>query len=78
MVLCLLNILFLCRNVLSLGASVPWPDQLEMMTGTRKLDASAMMEYFRPLYLLLVKANRERAVHVGWNSDYGKVILEEN
>ena len=35
--------------MLEMGASRPWPDALEKITGTRQLDASAIIDYFAPL-----------------------------
>jgi peptidyl-dipeptidase A len=35
--------------MLKMGASKPWPDALEQITGTRQLDASAIIDYFAPL-----------------------------
>ena len=35
--------------MLKMGASKPWPDALEAMTGSRKMDATAMLDYFKPL-----------------------------
>jgi len=35
--------------MLQMGASRPWPDALEALTGQREMDASAMAEYFAPL-----------------------------
>jgi peptidyl-dipeptidase A len=32
-----------------MGASRPWPDALEALTGQRQMDADAMAEYFAPL-----------------------------
>src|SRR5690606_24656723 len=37
------------REMLELGASVPWPDALERFTGTREMDGSAIIAYFEPL-----------------------------
>ena len=37
------------RAMLEMGASRPWPDALEAATGERRMDASALLEYFRPL-----------------------------
>jgi Angiotensin-converting enzyme len=37
------------RKTLQAGSSKPWPETLEEMTGSRKMDASAMLEYFKPL-----------------------------
>jgi peptidyl-dipeptidase A len=35
--------------MLSMGQSRPWPDALEALTGTRQMDATAMLDYFAPL-----------------------------
>ena len=33
--------------MMEMGASKPWPDALEALTGQRQMDATAMAEYFR-------------------------------
>jgi peptidyl-dipeptidase A len=35
--------------MLMMGASRPWPDALETMTGSRQMDATAILDYFAPL-----------------------------
>jgi len=35
--------------MLKLGASKPWPDALEALTGSRQMDATAIIDYFKPL-----------------------------
>src|SRR5688572_10718753 len=35
--------------MLSMGLSKPWPDALEALTGSRQMDASAIIDYFAPL-----------------------------
>ena len=35
--------------MLSMGQSRPWPDALEALTGTRQMDATAIIDYFAPL-----------------------------
>ena len=35
--------------MLAQGASQPWQDTLQKLTGTREMDASAIIEYFKPL-----------------------------
>ena len=35
--------------MLSMGLSRPWPDALEALTGTRQMDATAILDYFAPL-----------------------------
>jgi Oligoendopeptidase F len=44
-------------KMLSLGASQPWQDTLEELTGTRQMDASAIIEYFQPLMSWLEEHN---------------------
>lgn len=46
-----------CRAGLSLGSSKHWSEALEAITGERVLNASAILEYFDPLYKYLKKAN---------------------
>ena len=35
--------------MLSMGMSKPWPDELEALTGSRQMDATAILDYFAPL-----------------------------
>ncbi len=49
-------------KMLEMGQSKPWPDALEALTGERKLDASAMLEYFAPLKQWLDEQNKGRKV----------------
>ncbi|KAH9492522.1 hypothetical protein Btru_046311 [Bulinus truncatus] len=51
-------------NMLKLGASRPWPDAMEVITGQRKMDASALLEYFHPLLEFLKKENGDE---FGWD-----------
>jgi peptidyl-dipeptidase A len=50
--------------MMKMGASKPWPDALEALTGQRQMDASAMAEYFEPLKKWLDEQNRN--TKVGW------------
>lgn len=43
------------RAGLSLGSSKHWKDVLEAITGERDYDASAILEYFKPLQEVLDK-----------------------
>jgi peptidyl-dipeptidase A len=52
--------------VLSLGASQPWPDALEAITGTREMDAGPMLAYFAPLRGYLQKQNKRQTC--GWDA----------
>jgi peptidyl-dipeptidase A len=51
-------------EMLSLGASKPWPDALFALTGERQMNAGAMLEYFAPLKQWLDQQNR--GAKVGW------------
>ena len=35
--------------MLTLGQSKPWPDALDVIAGTKQMDASAIIDYFAPL-----------------------------
>ncbi|MFC3301876.1 M2 family metallopeptidase [Parvularcula lutaonensis] len=50
--------------MLEKGNSQPWQDSLEEFTGTREMDGSAMVEYFRPLMDYLEEQNAGR--NCGW------------
>jgi peptidyl-dipeptidase A len=50
--------------MLEAGQSLPWQDTMEKLTGTREMDASAIVEYFEPLMGYLEKQNEGRAC--GW------------
>jgi peptidyl-dipeptidase A len=51
-------------KMLEMGASKPWPDALEVLTGQRQMDAGAMLEYFAPLKAWLDEQNK--GMKVGW------------
>ena len=51
-------------ELLKAGASQPWQDTLDKLTGTRQMDASAIIEYFAPLLEWLKKANEGQ--QCGW------------
>jgi peptidyl-dipeptidase A len=50
--------------MLELGASRPWPDALQQLTGTREIDATAMVDYFAPLKVWLDRQNGGKPM--GW------------
>jgi len=52
--------------MLSMGASKPWPDALEVMTGKREIDATALANYFAPLKTWLDEQNKKNGYAVGW------------
>lgn len=49
---------------LQMGLSKPWPDALQAMTGQREMDASAILDYFKPLQAWLEEQNKGQPV--GW------------
>ena len=53
--------------MLRAGASQPWQDTLETLTGSRQMDASAIIEYFQPLMEYLKLQNQGRGC--GWPGD---------
>jgi len=52
------------NKMLAMGQSKPWPDELEVLTGQRQIDAGAMLEYFAPLQRWLDEQNKGQKV--GW------------
>nr|XP_053649845.1 angiotensin-converting enzyme-like [Cherax quadricarinatus] len=56
-------------DMLQLGSSKEWPEALEILTGTRKMDASVIREYFKPLELWLAKDNERHGEFIGWETD---------
>jgi len=52
------------NKMLEMGASKPWPDALEVMTGQRQMDASAILDYFAPLKKWLDEQNQGQKT--GW------------
>ncbi|MGZ8710754.1 MAG: M2 family metallopeptidase [Thermoanaerobaculia bacterium] len=52
------------KNTLEMGASRPWPDALEALTGQRQMDATAIVDYFRPLMTWLETQNQGQ--QCGW------------
>jgi len=53
-------------EMLELGASRPWQDALEVLTGGRKMDAGPILKFFDPLYEYLQETNFNNGDLVGW------------
>jgi peptidyl-dipeptidase A len=51
-------------KTLEMGASRPWPDALETLTGQRQMDATAIVDYFKPLLAWLEQQNKGQ--QCGW------------
>jgi peptidyl-dipeptidase A len=52
------------KEMLEMGASRPWQEALEKVTGTRQMDAGAIRAYFKPLEDWLTEQNKGKPV--GW------------
>lgn len=50
--------------MLTMGMSKPWPEALEAMTGSKEMDASAIIDYFAPLKTWLDE--QLKGAPVGW------------
>jgi len=50
--------------MLKMGLSKPWPDALEALTGSRQMDATAILDYFAPLKAYLDEQLKGKSV--GW------------
>ncbi|MDR0965448.1 MAG: M2 family metallopeptidase [Myxococcales bacterium] len=52
------------QAMMALGASRPWPEALEALTGSREIDPGALLEYFSPLREWLAEQNKGQ--RCGW------------
>lgn len=52
--------------MLEMGQSRPWPEALEVVTGSQEMDASAVLDYFAPLQVWLDNQNSEANRQCGW------------
>jgi len=52
------------NQMLEMGQSRPWPDAMEVLTGQREADSSAILEYFAPLKKWLDEQNK--GMKIGW------------
>jgi peptidyl-dipeptidase A len=53
-------------EMLKQGASKPWAETLEKLTGTRQMDGAALIEYFSPLIAWLKEQNQ--GLSCGWTA----------
>lgn len=58
-----------------MGSSKPWHDAMEVLTGQRKMDAGALLEYFKPLQQWLEKENQKTGEYIGWISDMSRKYI---
>ena len=52
--------------MLRLGKRKPWPEALKLLTGSDKLSAAPIKEYFQLLMTWLQKERKEKNYSVGW------------
>jgi len=52
--------------MLAMGSSRPWPDALEVITGQRTMDASGILDFFKPLQKWLEEENKKNNAFIGW------------
>jgi peptidyl-dipeptidase A len=53
------------QEMLAMGASRPWQDALEKISGSREMDASAILDFYAPLKTWLDEQNRGQKI--GWD-----------
>ncbi|MGB6135670.1 MAG: M2 family metallopeptidase [Shewanella sp.] len=54
------------NQMLEMGSSQPWPEALNVVTGTKQMDANAVLDYFAPLQVWLNEQNTEANRQCGW------------
>ncbi len=54
------------NQMLSMGKSKPWPEELQVLTGEKQMDATAIADYFAPLKVWLDEQNKKNGYAVGW------------
>jgi peptidyl-dipeptidase A len=54
------------NEMLEMGASKPWPEALSVVTGSDKMDAKAVLDYFAPLQGWLDEQNAQANRQCGW------------
>ncbi|WP_350979536.1 M2 family metallopeptidase [Shewanella sp. AC34-MNA-CIBAN-0136] len=54
------------NEMLEMGASKPWPEALSVVTGSDKMDAKAVLDYFAPLQVWLDEQNNQANRQCGW------------
>ncbi|XP_060812411.1 angiotensin-converting enzyme-like [Bombus pascuorum] len=56
----------LLKSMLELGASKPWQDAMEKITGQKNMDSAGLLEYFKPLTDWLTEENKKTNEYIGW------------
>ncbi|KAK8733777.1 hypothetical protein OTU49_006474, partial [Cherax quadricarinatus] len=56
-------------DLLQSGSSKEWPKVMAALTGTHRMDASVLREYFKPLEMWLTEDNERNGEFIGWETD---------
>lgn len=54
------------QKMMRSGSSKPWPEVLQETLGTNKMDAGALMDYFKPITTWLEQQNKQTEETLGW------------
>ncbi|XP_033225855.1 angiotensin-converting enzyme-like [Belonocnema kinseyi] len=70
----------LLKSMMKMGASKPWPDAMEVLTGQRKMSISGILDYFKPLQDWLTAENEKKTMNIldGKKAANAAYKLEEN
>nr|CAD7440374.1 unnamed protein product [Timema bartmani] len=69
---------FASVRMLQMGSSRPWPDAMEVLTGQREMDASGLLDYFKPLSEWLQRENSRTNEPLDWlKGECGTSLLPE-
>jgi len=63
-------------EALKLGSSRPWPDVMEILTGSRHMSAKPLVEYFDPLVKYI--ENEIQNETIGWTVDVNQYMEESS
>jgi hypothetical protein len=61
--------IFLRREMLSSGSSLPWDKTLNLLTNQTFISSEYLLEYYKPLIKWLEVYNSENQNEIGWKSD---------
>ncbi|XP_064637679.1 angiotensin-converting enzyme-like [Lineus longissimus] len=56
------------KEMLSLGSSKSWEDAMQILTGKKYIDVTAIEKYFEPLIKWLKDENKKNGNYVGWET----------
>lgn len=63
------------KQAMELGSTKNWRDVLQLITGERKINGQAIVEFYKPLENWLREQNKQLANHVGWDTSESKFFL---